>query len=94
MAAETASPDLRVVLQLEIDRATEYYRAADELIPMLDADARPAMEVLATIYRRLLARVARNPEAVLRERVSVHVSEKLGILGRGLIASGMARLGS
>ena len=89
-----ASPELHVMLQMEIDRATDFYNAADELIPLLDADARPAMEVLATIYRRLLARVAQDPEAVLRERVSVHISEKLGILGRGLIASGMARLGA
>lgn len=94
LVGEAASPELRVLLQLEIDRAREYYMAADELIPLLDADARPAMEVLATIYRRLLVRVSRDPEAVLRERVSVHVSEKLGILGRGLIASGMARLGT
>lgn len=94
LVGEAASPELRVLLQLEIDRAREYYMAADELIPLLDADARPAMEVLATIYRRLLVRVSRDPEAVLRERVSVHVSEKLGILGRGLIASGMARLGA
>lgn len=82
------------LLAKEIGRAREYYRAADDLIPLLDADAQPAMEVLATIYRRLLERVARDPGAVLRERVSVHVSEKLGILGRGLIASGMARLGA
>ena len=52
------------------------------------------LEVLATVYRRLLARVARQPEAVLRERVSVHISEKLGIVSRGLIASRMARLGA
>jgi len=64
------------------------------LIPLLSPDAQPAMEVLVSIYRRLLERVAREPEAVLRERVSVHISEKLGILGRGLIASRMTRLGA
>lgn len=90
----TSSDGLRALLGKEIARAQVYYRAADDLVPLLDVDAQPAMEVLATIYRRLLERVARNPEAVLRERVSVHISEKLGILGRGLIASGMARLGT
>ena len=90
--AGTCSPEMRRLLQKEIRRANDFYRAADELIPMLNADAQPAMEVLSTIYRRLLARVARDPEAVLRERVSVHISEKLGILGRGLIASRMPRL--
>ncbi len=90
--AGTCSPEMRRLLLKEIRRANEFYKAADDLIPLLDADARPAMEVLSTIYRRLLARVARDPEAVLRERVSVHISEKLGILGRGLIASRMPRL--
>ena len=90
--AGTCSPEMRRLLLKEIRRANEFYKAADDLIPLLDPDARPAMEVLATIYRRLLARVARDPEAVLRERVSVHISEKLGILGRGLIASRMPRL--
>lgn len=90
--AGSCSPEMRRLLLKEIRRANEFYGAADELIPLLDRDAQPAMEVLATIYRRLLARVAREPEAVLRERVSVHISEKLGILGRGLIASRMPRL--
>ncbi len=89
----TASSSMQALFRRQISRAKEYYRSADDLIPLLDADARPAMEILATIYRRLLERVARDPEAVLRERVSVHLSEKLGILGRGLIASGMARFG-
>lgn len=88
------SAGLAALLGLEIERAREFYRAADELIPLLEADAQPAMEVLVTIYRRLLERVARDPGAVLQERVSVHVSEKLGILGRGLIASWLARLGA
>lgn len=90
----TASPKLERLLSREIGRAKEYYGAAEELIPLLDVDSQPAMEVLVTIYRRLLERVARDPEAVLRERVSVHISEKLGILGRGLIASGLARFGA
>ena len=88
------SPAMQVLLAKEIDRARTLYRSADALIPLLDADARPAMEVLVTIYRRLLERVAREPQAVLRERVSVPLSEKLGILGRGLVASGMNRFGA
>ena len=57
-----------------------YYRSADELIPLLDEDARPAMQVLVSIYHRLLDRVAANPAAVFRERVSVPTPQKLAIL--------------
>ena len=88
------SPESRSLLAQEIERAQEFYRSGYALIPLIEKDAQPAMEALITIYHRLLERVARDPEAVLRERVSVHISEKLGILGRGLIASGMARLGA
>lgn len=90
----TPSAAMERLLALEIERARNLYQAADELIPLLDKDAQPAMEVLVSIYRRLLERVARDPGAVLHRRVSVHISEKLGILGRGLIASGMARIGA
>ena len=83
--------DVRGLLQIEIDRAQEYYRAAESLIPLLDADARPAMRILVEIYHRLLDRIAAEPEAVFHQRVSVPTATKLAILGRGLLASAFAR---
>jgi phytoene synthase len=59
---------------------------------MLDADARPAMRVLVRIYHRLLDRIAADPAAIFRERVSVPTSQKLTILGGGLAGSVTARL--
>ncbi len=94
LRGDVAATSLLALIEQEVGRATAYYRAADELIPLLAPDAQPAMEVLVTIYRRLLARIARDPDAVLRERVAVPLSEKLGILTRGLIASAMARRGA
>jgi len=80
------------ILQVEIRRAQEYYRAADQLIPLLDADSRPAMRVLVRIYHRLLERVAADPAAVFRERVSVPTREKLMILAGGAVGSLKARV--
>jgi phytoene synthase len=80
------------LLQLEIDRAQDYYRSADQLIPLLDADARPSMRVLVRIYHRLLDRIARDPAAIFRERVSVSTSRKLSILAIGILQSFKARL--
>lgn len=79
------------LMEREIARAREYYRASDELIPLLDADSRHAMRVLAAIYSRLLERVAVDPSAVFRERVSVPTAEKLSILARGVVGSLLAR---
>jgi len=80
------------VLQVEIRRAQEYYRAADQLIPLLDKDSRSAMRVLVRIYHRLLERIAADPAAVFRERVSVPTREKLMVLAGGAMGSLKARV--
>ncbi|HVG25982.1 MAG TPA: squalene/phytoene synthase family protein [Acidobacteriaceae bacterium] len=75
------------LLRLEIRRAEALYREADELIPLLERDSQAAMGVLATIYRELLGRIAADPAAVFRRRVSVSTPRKLAILGRGMIGA-------
>ncbi|MGC9199259.1 MAG: phytoene/squalene synthase family protein [Acidobacteriaceae bacterium] len=81
----------RALLQLEIDRAQQYYRSAVDLIPLLDKEARPAMRVLAQIYHELLERIAADPAAVFQQRVSVSTARKLTILARGMVESLQAR---
>ncbi len=87
------APAVMTVLRKEIGRAQEFYKSGDELIPLIEKDSQPAMRVLISIYRRLLERIAADPALVFRERVSVPTSEKLAILGRGMVASMFARLG-
>ena len=82
---------VRALLGKEIARAEGYYTAAGKLIPLLDADSRPAMRVLVDIYHGLLQRIAADPTAVFRKRVSVPTPVKIAILGRGLVASMLAR---
>lgn len=72
-------------------RASLLYRSGEELIPLLMEDSRPAMRVLLDIYKGLLDRIAADPAAVFRKRVSVPTVTKLAILGRGLLASLSAR---
>jgi phytoene synthase len=83
--------ELALLRGLEL-HAQALYRSADELIPLLDPDARPAMRVLVRIYHRLLDRIARDPSAVFRERVSVPTPQKLAILATGMLQSLKARL--
>ena len=75
---------VRALLALEGERAREFYRAADELIPLLDKDSQAAMWVLVTIYRGLLERIESKGFDVFTERVSVPTSKKLFILAQGL----------
>jgi phytoene synthase len=72
--------------------AQTLYRSGYELIPMLDADSRPSMRVLVRIYHRLLDRIAADPSAVFRGRVSVPTSQKLAILAMGFLQTLKVRL--
>ena len=76
---------LRPVLELEAGRAREFYRSAEELLPLIDEDCRPALWTLVEIYRRLLEKIAARGYDVFRERVRLTVPEKLHILSKGIL---------
>jgi len=93
LAAGTAPTSNDVALLRGLEKhAQVLYLSAQELIPLLDPDSRPAMRVLVKIYHGLLERIAANPAAVFSGRVSVPTSRKLLILGGGILQSIKARL--
>jgi 15-cis-phytoene synthase len=80
------SARLRLLLAAEADRAREYYRSGDELLPLIDEDSQPALWVLMTIYRRLLEKIASKRYNVFRRRkIRLSVREKLTILLKGAL---------
>jgi phytoene synthase len=81
-------PDLdrvRPLLAMEADRAREFYRSGEELIPLVDEDSQPGLWVLVTIYRALLEKIAAKRYDVFSERVSLTFGEKFKILVRGFV---------
>jgi phytoene synthase len=89
-AADLAAPQVDVarihpLLAMEADRARDFYRAGEELIPLINEDSQPALWVLITIYRRLLEKIASNQYDVFGERVRLTVREKLTVLGKGIV---------
>jgi phytoene synthase len=83
-----ATPDparLRPLLALEADRAREFYKSGDDLIPFVSEDSQPALWVLVTIYRRLLEKIAEKQYDVITAKVALSTSEKLRILGKGFL---------
>jgi len=76
---------IRPLLAREAERAREFYRAADALIPLINEDSQPALWVLVTIYRRLLEKIAQRGFDVFRERIQLTTREKLVILGKGFL---------
>jgi phytoene synthase len=76
---------LRPLLQMEAQRAREFYAAAEQLLPLIDDDAQPALWALVEIYRRLLERIEQRNYDVFSERIRLSVAEKLGVLCRGWV---------
>src|SRR5579863_81127 len=76
---------IRPLLELEAQRAFENYRAADDLITLIQEDSQPALWVLVTIYRSLLEKIVRLNYDVFTRRVSLTTREKLTILGKGFL---------
>jgi len=73
----------RPVLEFEAKRARELYSAADELLPLIDEESRPALWVLVEIYRRLLEKIAERGYDVFGEKIKLSRRVKLSVLARG-----------
>ena len=73
------------MLALEADRARQLYQSGDQLIPYISEDSQPALWVLVNIYRRLLEKIAERQYDVFNGKVSLTVSEKLRVLGKGFL---------
>ncbi len=83
-----SNPDaarFRSLLTLEANRAREFYQAGDRLISYISEDSQPALWVLVNIYRSLLEKIAERQYDVFSGKVSLTVSEKLRILGKGFL---------
>jgi phytoene synthase len=83
-----SAPDaarFRPLLALEAERAREFYQAGEQLSAYISEDSRPALWVLVTIYRKLLEKIAERQYDVFSGKVSLTVSEKLRVLGRGFL---------
>jgi len=76
---------LKPLLEFEAARAREFYKAGDELLPLIDEDSQPALWVLVNIYRRLLDKIEMCDYHVFGKRVRLTVLEKSTILGKGFL---------
>ncbi len=75
----------RELLESLAKRADDYYKSGFALLPLIDADSRPALWVLVTIYHCLLRRIERRDYDVFSERVRVPLTARLAVLFRGLL---------
>jgi 15-cis-phytoene synthase len=81
------APDRAQFIKLadfEVERARDWYATGMRLLPVLDWRSAACTGAMAGIYRRLLDRIAEQPEAVLRGRVSLSAGEKAAVAARAL----------
>ncbi|HZP22923.1 MAG TPA: squalene/phytoene synthase family protein, partial [Terriglobales bacterium] len=80
LANGSAPQSLRPLLEFEAQRAREYYRAGDELLPLINEDSRAALWTLVEIYRRLLQKIVARDYDVFTRRVALSPAEKLAVM--------------
>jgi phytoene synthase len=76
--------DFAGLVEFEVRRARALFATGYRLLPMLDRRSGACVSAMAGIYRRLLDRIAADPEAVLRGRVSLPGRQKAYVAVRGL----------
>jgi phytoene synthase len=79
-----AGSDFAGLVHFEVQRARSLFAEGYRLLPMLDRRSGACVAAMAGIYRRLLDRIERDPQAVLRGRVSLPGREKAYVAVRGL----------
>jgi phytoene synthase len=87
----TLSPDgvagpLAELVRFEAARARTWFERGLRLLPLLDRRSGACVAAMAGVYRRLLDRIERHPELVLRERLSLAGWEKGWVAVRSLTA--------
>jgi phytoene synthase len=82
---ETSGP-LTVLVRFEAERARGWFARGLRLLPLLDRRSAVCVAAMAGIYRRLLDRIERRPELVLRERLTLPGWEKGWVAVRAAVA--------
>ena len=86
------TPPERALLKSIAERAEAYYLSAAQLLPLIDAESRPALWVLVSIYHSLLKRIEEANYDVFSQRARVPTTQKLAILATGLARMAKSRL--
>jgi phytoene synthase len=76
--------DFRGLVLFEAERAQASFDEGLQLLPMLDRRSRACVAAMSGIYHRLLERIAEDPDAVLRGRMSLPAWEKAYVALSGL----------
>ncbi len=81
----SAPPEMSAeLIRFEAQRARNWFDRGLGLIDVLDARSAACVLAMTGIYRRILERIARQPEEILQRRISLSGSEKALLAARSL----------
>jgi 15-cis-phytoene synthase len=81
---QSASPAFARLVEFEAERARDWYATGWKLLTRLDRRSAACAGAMAGIYRQLLERIAADPAAVLRGRMSLSGREKAMVAVKAL----------
>jgi 15-cis-phytoene synthase len=84
LASTEPQPHFARLVEFEAERARDWYATGLRLLPLLDRRSAACTGAMAGIYRRLLERIAADPAAVLRGRMSLSGREKATVAVQAL----------
>jgi phytoene synthase len=76
---------MRRLIEFQIERAAQYFRAAEPLVGELSFDARFPTLLMGGVYATVLAKLRKSPFVVLRKRLSLSRVQKIMVVARRLI---------
>jgi 15-cis-phytoene synthase len=76
---------VRALVAFQIDRAKEYFRAAEPLLGELSFDARFPTLLMGGVYATVLGKLEKDPLVVIRKRLSLSTTQKLMVVGSRML---------
>lgn len=76
------------LIRFEAARGREWFGRGLELLPLLDGRSRACVRAMTGIYRRILVQIDRDPQVIMRRRVSLPAWEKAWVAARSLAGAG------
>lgn len=79
--AREGNDRVRKLIEFQIARAEEYFRAAEPLLGELDFDARFPTLLMGGVYATVLAKLRKDPLRAIRERLRLSPLQKMLVVG-------------
>jgi len=76
------------LIRFEASRGRDWFDRGLGLLPLLDSRSRACVRAMTGIYRRILGQIDRDPQQVMRRRVSLPPWEKAWVAARSLAGAG------